>query len=765
MTDEAGLPPDLRMPAVAAAGWAGALLGQAVPWWWTVPGILVLLAAWHWRAGGIGAGVLALGLTAAALSTLVAIKSTDTSIGPVPELAEQRASVRASLVLTSDPRQVEGRFADPVLVRGRLTAVTGRGASYAVREPVLVIGGEEWLAAPLGAEVQVGGRLGPTEADDLAAVLVARGGPRIASAPDVGWRGAAVVRGGIREAVAGRPEPQAALVPALVDGDDARVDPGLAADFRDTGLTHLLAVSGTNLTLIAGFLVTAARWAGVRGRWLLLVGAAGIVGFVLLARTEPSVVRAAAMGTVGLVALGANGRERGPRTLGVAVLALLLIDPWLATTPGFALSATATAGIVFLAPAWREALARWLPRWLAEAIAVPAAAQLACTPIVAGLSGQVSVVAVVANLLASPAVGPATVLGLVAGLAHLVWSPLGSALGVLAGWAVAWIIAVARHGAALPSAALEWGSGGVSLAVLTILCLALAAVAPWVLGRRSTGAVACLLMVVAGFVRPPTPGWPPEGWVLAACDVGQGDALVLNAGGGAAVVVDVGPEPRLVDRCLDRLDVARVELLVLTHFHADHVDGIAGVFDGRTVGAVETTITADPPQGAALVGAGLAARGLSARAASYAESRRAGQVTLQTLWPPPGTPARGPGDGSTANNASVVLLAEVRGVRILLTGDVEPEAQAALARSLVGLRVDVLKVPHHGSRHQDLDFLMSLGASVALVSVGADNDYGHPASETLAALDAAGTTTLRTDLDGDLVVLVHDGSIATRTSG
>ncbi len=133
------------------------------------------------------------------------------------------------------------------------------------------------------------------------------------------------------------------------------------------------------------------------------------------------------------------------------------------------------------------------------------------------------------------------------------------------------------------------------------------------------------------------------------------------------------------------------------------------------------------------------------------------------LWPPADSPTVGPGDGSTANEASVVLLAQVRGVRLLLTGDVEPEGQSALARLLPGLRVDVLKVPHHGSRYQDLDFLRSLDARVALVSVGADNDYGHPSPRTLLPLVRSGTRVLRTDLDGDLAVVVRDGALRTVT--
>jgi competence protein ComEC len=262
-------------------------------------------------------------------------------------------------------------------------------------------------------------------------------------------------------------------------------------------------------------------------------------------------------------------------------------------------------------------------------------------------------------------------------------------------------------------------------------------------------------------VRPPVPGWPPEGWVLAACDVGQGDGLVLRAGPHEAVVVDAGPDPTLMDGCLDRLEVRSVPLLVLTHFHADHVGGISGVGDGREVGAVEATSLLDPADGLRAVEA---STGGAPAVPAYGATRQVGAVTLQAVWPRPGGPVADAGE-SAPNNASVVLVAEVGGLRILLTGDVEPSAQAALARDLAGLRVDVLKVPHHGSRHQDLDWLTSLGARVALVSVGEGNDYGHPAPDVLAALAAAGARVWRTDLAGDVVVVVTDGEVGVVTRG
>jgi competence protein ComEC len=539
------------------------------------------------------------------------------------------------------------------------------------------------------------------------------------------------------------------------------------ADFRTCGLTHLAAVSGTNLTLVVGFVLVLARWMGVRARALTLVGLLGVLGFVLLARPEPSVLRAAVMGSVALIGMGSHGHDRGARALGAAVLVLLLLDPWLALSLGFVLSSLATAGILFLGPYFRDALLSWMPRWAAEALAVPFAAQIACTPVVAAISGQVSLVAVVANLAVAAAVGPATVLGLVGGLLTLVAPPLGHACGWLAGLFGGWIVTVAVHLARLPTAAVEWPAGAVSVGLLTMVCLALALGAGPVLRRaRWSLAVSALLVVV--MLRPlPTPGWPPRGWVLVACDVGQGDGLVVNAGRGSAMVVDTGPDPAAIDGCLSRLEVRSLPVVVLTHFHADHVDGLPGVLE-RRVGEVDVTGAADPASGAEQVRRWAAAAGVPVRVPAFGEVRRLGTVTWQVIGPVRSARAVGAGtggEGSAANNASLVLLVEAAGVRMLLTGDIEPDAQTALARAVPGLQVDVLKVPHHGSRYQDADLLTGLGARLALVSAGAHNDYGHPAQSTLALLHRAGMSVRRTDQAGDVAVTVEDGELRVYERG
>lgn len=760
------------MPVLGLAAWAGGLLGLSAPpagTAGTLLGLGLLVLAWRRRPWARPA---ASGLLVGAAVAATAVLHVDGLVGgPVAALAADRAVVAVELTVTSDPRPARSAYGDLVVLRGRVEHVVGRGAAHHVSTPVVVLAGSEWRRVPLGARVAAAGRLGPAEGD-AAGLLSVRGGPEVLEGPDPWWRAAAAVRTSIRAAVAPRAEHARVLVPALVVGDDAGMEPALADDFRTTGLTHLLAVSGTNLTLLVGFLLVLGRWLGVRGRWLHVVAGAGIVGFVLLARTEPSVVRAAAMGTVALVALGTNGRERGTRCLGVAVVGLLLLDPALARSAGFALSVLATAGILVLAPIWRDAMG-WLPRWVAAAVAVPAAAQLACTPVVTALSGQVSLVAVGANLAAAPAVAPVTVLGLAGGLVGLVWLPLGQVVAAPAAWAASWIVAVARHGATLPTASVGWGTSPTALAAVTLLCVGALWWTPRLLRRPIPAVGCCLLLVLVVLTRPPTPGWPARDWLLAACDVGQGDALALRAGPDSAVVVDAGPDAALVDRCLEGLGVEEVPLVVLTHFHDDHVAGLEGVLDDRVAGEVVVSPLAEPVAGAELVAGVSAAHGLALRVAAYGEPRRVGEVTLQPVWPLPGAAAPAPatgnaevdGEGSAANDASVVLLAEVGGLRVLLTGDVEPPAQLGLARTLGDLRVDVLKVPHHGSSHQDLDFLTGLDARLALVSVGRDNTYGHPSVELVEALERDGTSVRRTDLEGDLVVVVREGQVQVAARG
>jgi len=257
------------------------------------------------------------------------------------------------------------------------------------------------------------------------------------------------------------------------------------------------------------------------------------------------------------------------------------------------------------------------------------------------------------------------------------------------------------------------------------------------------------------------PGWPPQGWLMVACDVGQGDALVLAAGRSGAVVVDAGPDPRLIDRCLRDLGVERVALVVLTHLHADHVEGLPGVLRGRSIGEVQIGPYDEPAAELARVSGWARDAAVPLTRAVAGERGRLGPLEWEVLWPV--RIIRG--EGSAPNNASLVLLAQRAGVRMLLTGDIEPAAQRALLARGTVPAVDVLKVAHHGSAAQDPRLLAAAHPRVALVSTGEDNDYGHPAPATLAWLAKAGAVIGRTDLDGSVAVVGDAARLRLVTRG
>jgi competence protein ComEC len=773
---------DLRLAPAALAAWAMAAWGVGWSVGRAVLGGAVLLLAGAacvlterrlWRDGEPSAAARSLRLGIAV--TLVVgggalavsgLRAGAVHAGPVPRLAIVGAEVQVTARVTSDPVRVEGTFSPYVVVRLTATAVTGRGETVRGRSPLLVIGDLTWMQVRLGEEVVGSGRLSPAQDPDLAAVLLGRSDPRVTGRPAWAYRAVSRVRAGLKEAAAPLPPPQAALVPALVDGDDADMPADIVADFKITGLTHLLAVSGSNLSLVLGFVMVVARWCRVRARGLLLVGLVTVVFFVLLARPQPSVLRAAAMGLVALAGLSVGGRSRGTRALSVAVIVLVLLDPWLARSVGFLLSSLATAGILLLAPGWRDAMARWMPLPLAEAVAVPMAAQLVCTPAIAAISSQVSLVAIAANLLVAPAVGPTTVAGLLSGVAAMVSDGVGHLGGRLAGVPAWWIIEVARRASALRGATVGWPVGPTALAALTLLCLIAAVLLTRLLGNRFA-CLAVAVVMVAAVVHPPGRfGWPPRGWLLVACDVGQGDGLVLNAGAGVAVVVDTGPDPRLIDACLNRLKVTSIALVVLTHFHADHADGLSGVLRGRAVHEIEVSPLSEPADRAATVRRLAARAGVPVTVAVPGERRSIGQLSWQVLGPlrvatgPPGTAD----EASDPNNASVVMRLDADGHSFLLAGDAEPEEQEDLMAAGDDLAVDVLKVAHHGSENQDPAFVAATSARIAVISVGADNDYGHPSPRTLALLRQLGAQIYRTDLDGDIAIVVRAGQLATVTS-
>ncbi|WP_405862231.1 ComEC/Rec2 family competence protein [Streptomyces sp. NBC_00090] len=824
------------------AAWAAAACAVGVTGWWTVAGVTVCLvgaavlltpapARWLDRirgprgigevgevgravdgsGGGSGAtggtpvtpgrrlratacaGVL---LCAAAGAASAGLHAADLRRGPVPAMAREYVRAELEVTVTSDPRltrpRVRGNAMAPVSVvlDGEVTRVERPdGAAHRTRAPVLLIvapgeGRAEWLRLLPSTRLRVGARLAPPlrPGEPFAAVLKVDGAgpPRIVGPPSAAQRTAGELRAGLRRATEGLAPDARALLPGLVVGDTSRIGPELRDAFEATDLTHLLAVSGSNLGVVLLLLIGRpgrahqvergglAPWLGLSLRATAVAGGVLTLAFVIVCRPDPSVLRAAACGLVVLLAIATGRRRSLIPALAAAVLVLVLYDPWLARSYGFLLSVLATGSLLTVAPRWSEALRRRrVPGRLAEALGAALAAQAVCAPVVVVFAARVSLVAIPANLFAELAVAPATVLGFAAlGLAQ-VWEPAAEGVAWVAGWPAGWIAGVARAGGELPGAQLAWPGGwwgGLILAVLTglvVLGVRRLAYRGWI------GAFVAALLFLA--VARPVPlarwvtGWPPPGWVFAMCQVGQGDATVLAAGGDAAVVVDAGPDPVPVDRCLRELGVRRVPLLVLTHFHADHVAGLPGVLRGRAVGAIQTTGLEEPPAQAAFVRRTAAAAGVPLVRAGPGEHRRAGALEWWVLWPPAdsmGVTGSGGAGGAGvsvggANDASVTLLVRTAaGLSLLLLGDLEPPAQRALLRSRPELGpVDVVKVAHHGSAHQDPGLIRAVRPRLALVSAGRDNPYGHPSPRTVEALRAGGARVLRTDRDGAIAVV------------
>lgn len=763
---------DLRLAGPAAAAWLAAALSLGATPRTALVAAGVLLAA----------GAVALGTRRRAAATLAAallcagaagavsgLRLAALRSGPVPALAASRTPVTAQLVITGDPERHAGRVRGSAL-GGDILVVPARAVRLLspvgarVRAPLTVLTmGPGWATLLPSQRVVATGRLAPARRGDLVtAVLLPRGPPRVLSGPSSVQGLAGRIRAGLRSASAGLPADAAGLLPGLVVGDTSRLDPELRQDFRTTGMTHLVAVSGANVAIVLGAVLVLARWLRLGPRAGPAAAGVALAGFVVLARPSPSVLRAAAMGLVVVLAL-ATGRPRAALpSLWAAVLGLLLIEPALSRSVGFALSVSATAGLLVIAPPLREWLARRLPGWLADAVAVPVAAQCACAPIIAAVSAQVSVVAVPANLLAAPAVAPATLLGVLTALVAPWYPPLGRLAAELAGLPAGAIVAIAHAGARLPGAALSWPGGRSGAALLAGTSLLVVVALRRAVGRRLVAvAVVGALLAVAG-VRAVAPGWPPRGWQLAVCDVGQGDALVLAAGRGTALLVDAGPDPTLLARCLRGLRVRRVPLVVLTHLHADHVEGLPAVLTPYGVREVEIG-PLDEPAGEHARVVGWARRaGVRLVRAVGGEVGSLGALRWQVIAPA----GSFHGTSSDPNNSSLVLRVRFAGFTALLTGDVEPPAQESLVAAHVDLRADVLKVPHHGSDHQEPAFLHAAAASLALTSVGAGNTYGHPSPRTLQRLAGDGARSYRTDRDGAVAVLARPGGVrAVSTRG
>lgn len=721
---------------------------------------------------------------------------------PLTAAISAEAHVTVKLRAASDARESSTAGPDGTprwLLEAELLEGTFDGSRFTASTPVVVLGSAEWSTVAHGDVLSSAGKPLPTEPGARAgALLIATTAPAlITDEPNAGFL-VERLRERFLTLSSSTAVPDDGLMPGMVIGARSAVAQDLVETMKATGLTHLTAVSGANCSYVLAFVFILCR--GCRlPRWAAAAaGVAALVGFVLLVRPEPSVLRAAVMGAIGVLAV-LTGRGRLSMTLlFLSIAALLAADPWLSVEYAFILSVAATCGLVLAGPILAARLGALLPLWMAQLVAVPLAAQLFCSPVLALIQPNLPTYSLPANIAASPLVPFITITGMVSvvlvALAPWAAAPPATA----AGWAAVGVAGIARFFASAPLSAIPW-PGGIGGAVLSALISAVILVAAvWgprlaaglqiairglSVGRREGRAARAGLSVqlrqtafciVAGCALGFMGLWVWNGvrgqgtldWTIAACDVGQGDGLAVRTGARSAMVFDAGPEPDLMDACLDRLGVDTVDVLILTHLHEDHFGGISGVFEGRAVRRVLYSTAEDSLPG--VVARVTAEAGITAEKANAGVTGEVGNIDWAVLWPDPG-----PVVGSE-NNASAVVLVTVagsggnRGVSMLFTGDLEEDAAGRLLAEhahLTATGVDVLKVAHHGARNGGADMIEALSPRLALISAGKQNDYGHPHPQTLDALQTAGAHTARTDLRGTILLILRNDAIHVRSLG
>jgi competence protein ComEC len=596
------------------------------------------------------------------------------------------------------------------------------------------------------------------------------------------------------------PEPAAGLAAGILVGLRDRVDRDLAAAFTATGLSHVVAISGWNIALVAGLVGAVLAGRARRTRSGAIVVA--IAGYAVLAGASPSVVRAAAMTCVALLARESGRPGTAAAALGWAVALLIVVNPASAVDIGLQLSAAATAGLIAWSAPITAALDRragWIPPWIREGLGVSLAAQAATLPLVLFAFGRVAPLSPITNLAVVPLVPLAMAAGALAlagGAAAALGAPglLASILGIPGALVLGLLIGIVRLAATLPFASVTLPPAGAAAAAALTLAALLGFVArrrmprawkghrttpearrpitrpPPGGGRRSArtlrlagllGALAVAVLVVAGATR-------PDGRAhVVVLDVGQGDAILVTGPTGGRMLVDGGPDP---DRLLVALDARvppwdrRIDLVVLTHPHEDHVAGLPLVLERYRVGQVAEPGMPGRSPGYEALSTILSARGAANGRLVANDHLTLDGITLDVIWPDADrVPRAASDDGSDVNDASIVLLGTFEGRRFLLMGDAEADVEAELlVRGLP--TVDLLKTGHHGSRTSTTAALVeATHPGVAAVSVGVRNDYGHPSREVLARLAGAGATVLRTDQVGAIDVALGGAGIEVRT--
>jgi competence protein ComEC len=664
------------------------------------------------------------------------------------------AQVELEGTLREDPRPQSRGWSAVVDVR----VLTSDGRTSTLRETAWVSAYGPPLEAVRGDRVRVSGFVRVPEVGGFSDSLLRRGIAVEISAGDVERlgpsenpviRAAQSVRSLVGRSIRALFEPrEAGLLLGLVLGDDSGLDEAVARDFHATGLGHMLVVSGENVAMVLAP-VLALGLALRLGRWTrFALGFGTVAFFVVLTGAEPSVMRAGVMAGLALTGVLLGRPRSAANVLAGAALALLVIDPALVWSVGFQLSVAATGSMVALATPFAERL-RFLPKPLAMATGATLAAQVGVTPVLLFYFHEVPMVTALANVLAFPAVSPALLLGLGASAVGLASPALARPLALAAGLPLRYLETVADR---LSTAPVPWVTSGGGIVVLVIGFGLVAAVVGWARsGRRPRGRPAA----VALGVLLPLVVWssalgagPPERLTVRFIDVGQGDAALVTSPAGATVLIDAGPDETQVATELSALGVKRLDIAVATHPHADHVEGFPEVFARIPVGLVLDPGCDEPSPSYDAFLRAVADEDLPVRHPRAGDTLVAADLRIDVLAPV----TCASGTDSDPNNDSLVLRISIGEDVVLFTGDGERESQQVMLDDGEPIQADLLKVPHHGGDTSLPEFLQAVGAEVAVVSVGQPNDYGHPVPEVLETIRSAGSTVLRTDQLGDVIV-------------
>ncbi|MGV8872245.1 MAG: ComEC/Rec2 family competence protein [Rhodococcus sp. (in: high G+C Gram-positive bacteria)] len=478
------LPFDIRLVPAAVVCWSitavGILGGPGTALAATASTIVVVLlgavvlrriSTHRAAAGPSWAGVVTIIVLALCFGGAIWLQMRALEAHPVAAAAEHRAWITASVRLEEDPRRLSSAGHSMVMTKAGLTRVDVGGEALYVGGRVSIIAPESsWSSLLPGQEITVRGRLGePIRPDMTVAVIRTSGPPVTVGEPGPISAAAGAFRTNLTEVAHNSiPPDRAGLLPGLVVGDVSGMDETVAENFRAAGLSHLTAVSGANFSIVIGSVLLVLRGIGIGPRATVAVAFVVLVAFVIVARPSPSVVRAAVMGSIGLLALVTGRRRQAVPALCGAVLGLLAWWPRLAVDFGFVLSVFATAGLVLVAPIWIDWLrARGWPRAAAEVVAVAAAAHAVTAPVVAAMAGTFSVVGVAANVLVAPVVAPITVVGIVTAVIAVVSGSLAELTAQLASAPLWWLITVAERAATVSVAGIVVpdGVGGAALAV------------------------------------------------------------------------------------------------------------------------------------------------------------------------------------------------------------------------------------------------------------------------------------------------------------